>query len=308
MKEIKMQTTETKMRDAAAKLFADKRVDLIIGFRSGSLPGTARPFIARGAQDVGSLVWNQHCTGNLATFLPGLFVKPQKPREDYAPPRIGIIAKGCDARSIAGLVKEKQAPRADLVIIGMPCSGMKAASMRGKGAGELLRACIECVSPTVQGADISIEGESRKAAKAVYSRVKEFEKKSAAQRWQIFTEEISRCIRCNACREACPNCYCKVCFADQHKPAWVSPAALLSDTMVYHLGRMFHQAGRCVECDACVNACPMGIDLRLFTQKLAADAKELFGCVPGVTGEEVPLLNTFRQDDGEGFITDPEEK
>ena len=297
------------MRDAAIKLLADKRVDLIIGFRSGSHAGTARPFFARTAHDVESLVWNRHCTGNLAAFLPRLFEKPQKPREDYKPPRIGIISKGCDARSIAGLVKEKQAPRANIVIIGMPCGGMKAASRRGKdAAGELLPACIECVSPTVQGADITIDGESRKAAKAVYSRVKEFEKKSAAQRWQIFTEEISRCIRCNACREACPNCYCKVCFADQRKPAWVSPAAVLSDTMVYHLGRMFHQAGRCVECDACVNACPMGIDLRLFTQKLASDAYELFGCVPGVTGEEVPLLNTFKQDDSESFITDPEEK
>ena len=71
---------------------------------------------------------------------------------------------------------------------------------------------------------------------------------------------------------------------------------------------MFHQAGRCVECDACVNACPMGIDLRLFTQKLASDAVGLFGCVPGVTGEEVPPLNTFKQDDSECFITDPEEK
>jgi formate dehydrogenase subunit beta len=303
-----MQTIEKKMRDAAAKLFADKRVDLIIGFRSGSLPHTARPYFARSAQDVESLVWNRHCTGNLAAFLPKLFEKPEKPREGYEPPRIGIVAKGCDGRSVAGLVKEKQAPRANLVIIGMPCSGMESASKRGKDSGELLQACVECVSPTLPGADITIEGESRKPAKGGYSRVKEFEKKSAAERWRIFTEEISRCIRCNACREACPNCYCKVCFADQRKPAWVSPAAILSDTMVYHLGRMFHQAGRCVECDACVNACPMGIDLRLFTQKLAADAKELFGCVPGVTGEEVPLLNTFKQDDGESFITDPEEK
>jgi Fe-S-cluster-containing hydrogenase component 2 len=88
----------------------------------------------------------------------------------------------------------------------------------------------------------------------------------------------------------------------------VSPANVLSETIVFHLGRMFHQAGRCVECDACVNACPMGIDLRLFTQKLASDAKELFGSVPGVTDDAVPALNTFTQDDSECFITDPEEK
>jgi hypothetical protein len=34
----------------------------------------------------------------------------------------------------------------------------------------------------------------------------------------------------------------------------------------------------------------------------------LFGSVPGVTDDEVPVLNTFMQDDSECFITDPEEK
>ena len=306
MKAAAMKTAEAKMRDAAAKLLAEKAVDLIVGFRNGSLPQTARPYFVRNADAVGDLVWNRRCAANLAVFLPKLFEKPQKPREDYKPPRVGIVAKGCDARSIAGLVKEKQVPRESIVIIGMPCKGMNAASK--DGAGDLLRACAECVSPAVHGADIAIGGESRKPAAGAYSRVKEFEKKSAEERWRIFTEEISRCIRCNACREACPNCYCRVCFADQRKPAWVSPAARLSDVMVFHLGRMFHQAGRCVECDACVNACPMGIDLRLFTQKLASDARELFGCVPGVTGEDVPPLQTFKQDDSECFITDPEEK
>ena len=310
MKNNTMNNSEKIMRETAARLLAGKSVDCIIGFENGSRPDSARPCFVRSGKDAERLVWNQWCTANIATFLPRLFEKPQRQPENYIAPRIGIIAKGCDGRSIAGLVKEKQVPRENITIIGMPCSGMNAAPKNGKNtaAGELARACIECVSPAVPGADIAIEGRSRKPAKADYQEVKEFAGKSVAQRWQIFTEEISRCIRCNACREACPNCYCKVCFADQRKPSWVSPAPQLSDTMVFHLGRMFHQAGRCVECDACVNACPMGIDLRLFTQKLAFDAGELFGCVPGVTGEEAPPLNTFKQDDSECFITDPEEK
>ena len=302
------QDAGTALRKTAKKLFAEKAVDIVIGYRNGSLPDTARPFFARNAEDADNLVWNRFCSGNLAALLPRLFEKPQKPREGYKPPRVAIVAKGCDARSVAGLVKEKQVARENVVIIGMPCEGMLAAPKEGAAAGELLRACAECVSPEVIQADITIEGRSRKGAKPSYSRVKAFEKKSAAERWRIFTEEISRCIRCNACREACPNCYCKVCFVDQRKPAWVSPAARLSETMVYHIGRMFHQAGRCVECDACVNACPMGIDLRLFTQKLATDAFELFECIPGVSGDEVPPLQMFKQDDSECFITDPEEQ
>ncbi len=291
-----MNTTEKKMREAAARLLAGESVDCIIGFENGSRPHTARPFFVRKITDVERLVWNEWCTANLATFLPKLFEKPLKLREDYKAPRIGIVAKGCDGRSIAGLVKEKQVPRENITIIGMPCGGMKTTPKNEKNgvAGEFARACIECVNPAVTGADIAIGGGSRKGAEAAYSRVKEFEKKSVAERWRIFTEEISRCIRCNACREACPNCYCKVCFADQRRPSWVSPAARLSDAMVYHLGRMFHQAGRCVECDACVNACPMGIDLRLFTQKLASDARDLFGCVPGVSGEETPPLTDIQ--------------
>jgi ferredoxin len=164
------------------------------------------------------------------------------------------------------------------------------------------------VSPEVKGADIVIKGPGRPASNKSYDRIKKFAAKPAQERWNHFLKEISKCIRCNACREACPNCYCKVCFADQRKPAWITPGTELPDTVVFHMGRMFHQAGRCVECDACVNACPMGIDLRLFTQKLASDAFELFGCVPGVSEGDAPALATFKNDDTQCFITDPEGK
>jgi formate dehydrogenase (coenzyme F420) beta subunit len=304
-----MQATQKKMRDAAEALFAGNKVDVVIGFRNGSLARTARPYFARSVKQVETMIWNQYCVNNLAVFLPRLFEKPARPPKDYRPPRVGIIAKGCDSRSIAGLIKEKQVPKENIVIIGMPCSGM--ISVVGSDPDkkeEIGRACLECVSPVTKNADIVIQGESRKPAKSEYARIKKFEAKSSEERWNAFVGEISKCIRCNACREACPNCYCKVCFADQRKPSWVSPGNVLSDTIVFHLGRMFHQAGRCVECDACVNACPMGIDLRLFTQKLASDTKELFGCVPGVTGDEIPPFYTFKQDDSERFITDPEEK
>ena len=302
-----MLNSESKMKAAARELFAGNKIDVLIGFRAGSLPKRSRPFFAHNAEAVEDLVWNRYCTANLAAYLPKLFEKPSRPRKDFLLPRVGIIAKGCDGRSIAGLVKEQQVPRENLIVIGMPCNGMTAASKNaGNEADDVCRACAECVSPVTRDADIIIEGESRKPADATYARVKEFEAKPPEERWKLFVDEIAKCIRCNACREACPNCYCKVCFADQTKPAWISPGTALSDTIVFHLGRMFHQAGRCVECDACANACPMGIDLRLFTQKLALDSRDLFGCIPGVTDDAVPPLNTFKQDDSECFMTDPE--
>jgi len=304
-----MVDTEKKMKAAAKKLLSEGKVDVVVGFCKGSRNNASRPFFAKSAADAELLVWDGFCTANLAAFLPRLFERPARPKDGWKPPRVALTAKGCDGRSIAGLVRENQVPRANLVIIGMPCEGMLAVQKSGSAKkNETARACVECVSPEAADADVRIEGTSRKPAKASYGRVKAFAAKSAAERWKAFTKEISRCIRCNACREACPNCYCKVCFADQRKPSWVSPANELSETVAFHMGRMFHQAGRCVECDACVNACPMGIDLRLFTQKLAADAVELFGFAPGVSGGDVPMLHTFTQDDTERFITDPEEK
>ena len=299
-----MQNSQKSMKEAAKSLLDEKKVDMVIGFSRGTVSGTARPFFARSPADADLLVWDNRCVQNLAVYLPPLFVKPQRPPENYAPPRVGIVVKGCDGRSIKGLVKEHQVPRENVVIIGMPCEGM----VTGSDGADVNQACAECISPVFGDADIVIEGNSRKPSDGNRIQVQEFEKKSADERWAAFTGEIARCIRCNACREACPNCYCKVCFADQRKPAWISSANTLSDTIVYHLGRIFHQAGRCVECDACVNACPMGIDLRLFTQKVVVDAQELFGCLPGIQGDDEPPLNTFKQDDRECFITDPEEK
>jgi formate dehydrogenase (coenzyme F420) beta subunit len=304
-----IQNIESKLRETVKGLFSESKVDVVVGFRTGSLPETARPFFARSAKDADVLVWNSFCSNNLAVYLPKMFEKPQRPPKDYKPPRVGIVVKGCDARSVTLLTQEKQMPRENITIIGMPCEGMKSAPKHGANkTGELNRACVECVSPSVKGADISITGPSRAPAKKSYDRIKKFASQPAPERWEYFLKEISKCIRCNACREACPNCYCKVCFADQRKPAWMSPGNELSDVVVFHLGRMFHQAGRCVECDACVNACPMGIDLRLFTQKLASDAQELFGCVPGVSGSGMPALAVFTNDDTQCFITDPEEK
>jgi ferredoxin len=78
-----------------------------------------------------------------------------------------------------------------------------------------------------------------------------------------------------------------------------------TDVSIFHLIRIFHQAGRCVECDACVRACPMHIDLRPWTKKIAADVRELYGFTPDFDLERKPPLATFKEDDPQSFITEP---
>jgi formate dehydrogenase subunit beta len=330
-----MHDVETKLRDVAKDLLDSGKVDMVLGFERGSLPLRSRPcFIAKDGS-VDRLVWNRFCTANLAAYLPRLFEKPASVRGEWKPPIIAVAAKGCDARSIIGLVKEHQVPRENVVVIGMPCQGMidprKAATAAGAAVTDcqakadgtfaatttsgasvslqrdqvIAQACLECARAEPALADVAIEGASQAAAKREFQRVKDMEALTAAQRWDLFLKEIARCTRCYACRQACPNCYCKSCFIEQSKPSWAGAGDDLSDLVVFHIGRMFHQAGRCVECDACVRACPMNIDLRLFTQKLVKDVEELFGYVPGASPDDVPPLCTFLSDDDESFITHP---
>ena len=320
-----------KIKETVKKLFKENKIDVFIGYQKGTLPLKAAPFFLKRAEDAEKLVWNSYCSNNLAVYLSRFF-KPKKGSKDENMPRIGILAKGCDGRSIVGLIKENQVPRENIYIVGINCSGVidkkkikgidiatadekKGTVIVEDGYGkkaefkkeELLSdVCISCrySSPLVCDEFIGEkEGKSKKESREEF--IKEFEKKSIEERWRYFHEQISKCIRCNACRQACPNCYCVECFAEQTKPRWIGSTNDISDVMFYHIGRIFHQAGRCVDCGACVRACPMGVDLRIFTYKLVKDVKELFEYEAGISLEEAPSLATFKQDDKQDFMTEP---
>ncbi len=328
-----------KVKEIVKKLFKEDKIDIFIGYSKGTLPLKAAPCFITKPDDVEKLVWNCYCSNNLAVYLPRFFLsQPQK--KDIKLPRIGILAKGCDGRSIVGLVKEHQIPRENLYIIGIHCDGMidigKIQNSGGKMQGievvaaeekggkvliededkkkielkkeELLaEVCRSCqyTAPVIYDVLIGEEKEKTKEQQQRAAFIKEFEKKPLEERWKYFQEQISKCIRCYACRQACPNCYCKECFADQSKPKWIGETDNISDIMFFQIGRILHQAGRCVDCGACVRACPMGVDLRIFTYKLIEDVKEFFGYEVGISLKEAPPLATFKQDDKQEFITEP---
>jgi ferredoxin len=135
-----------------------------------------------------------------------------------------------------------------------------------------------------------------------FSQVREFEAKGRDERWAYFCEQTSKCIRCYACRNACPLCYCKECFVDSTRPRWIGTTLNPSDVQMYHIIRAFHTAGRCVDCGACVRACPMGIDIRMLTEKLIKDVRDFFDYEAGISIEEPPALASYKEDDPDKFI------
>jgi formate dehydrogenase (coenzyme F420) beta subunit len=316
-----MEHLSQQIQEAAKKLFEENRVDVVIGFEQGSLPLRATPFFARSADEAQRLVWNSSCGNNLAAYIPA-----------HSGKRIGIIVKGCDSRSVVGLIKEQQIPRDHVIVIGVACSGMidrkqldeklggrEALSaseadgnvvLSGNGFEETVKksellneSCAFCKHKNPVVCDIMIGEPAQESADADdFKDIRAFEEKAAEERWQYFSRETQKCIRCYACRNACPLCYCKECCVDSSQPQWFGKSTELTDTQVFHIMRTFHTAGRCVDCGACMRACPMDVDLRFLNKKIEKDVRDLFSFEAGMNPDEAPPLNTFKTDDPQEFI------
>ncbi|MCD6384711.1 4Fe-4S ferredoxin [Candidatus Sumerlaeota bacterium] len=329
---------EQNIREISRKLLSDGVVDLIIGYGQGTLPYATTPVFIRNADDVEQLIWNPCCTNNLALYVRRELEQANK-KKDARPLKIGVVTKKCDAKAMVELIRENQLKRESIVVIAVPCSGMldKAKLHKRAGDRELLRVevsgsevilagrgfeikvnrdevlrdnCLVCKDPeSLPIADeIVVEKDDYKKpyVEDDFSDVKEHEKLSPQERWAVFRAEFENCIRCYACRNACPMCYCSECFAECSQPRWLGGSVELKDVLFFQIVRVLHQAGRCVDCGACAAACPMDLDIRKYTRKLNYDALNIFRFETGVSPDDKPLLATFSIDDTQEFITEPE--
>lgn len=124
----------------------------------------------------------------------------------------------------------------------------------------------------------------------------------ARERWEFWTAQFARCLRCNACREACPLCSCLRCVTDKTRPRWIDASPTPAGNWLWNVTRAFHQAGRCVDCGGCADACPVGIPLGALNRAMARAAERAFGPrAPGEAGRRSPLLS-HRTDDAAPFI------
>lgn len=314
----------------AKELLADGTVVRVLGWRIGDLPYNPEPSYFETAEDLeANFVYNGFCGANLSKYM----IEGSKLEGKTL-----VFLKPCDTYSFNQLIKENRVVRDKAYIIGIGCKGkldvekIKAQGVKGilniRGAeydgpadtltvetlyGEkavpykdaMLERCHVCKGKDHMIYD-ELLGESTDTKDADrFEEVRRIEAMSPEEKFAYFQSELSKCIRCNACRNVCPACSCRKCVFDSTKFDSAQKANVDSfEEKMFHIIRAFHVAGRCTDCGECSRVCPQGIPLHLFNRKFIKDIDEFYGeYQAGADAESKGPLTSFTFNDVEPGVT-----
>jgi ferredoxin len=258
----------------AKELLKASEVSILIGYEAGTGNKTRALFVEK-PEDADKLIFDSRCVQNLAAYLTKKEVKSKG--------KMAIAATLPVMRSIIQLASEFQVNDSSLLVLGItPESKM----IEFKSLDE--------VETYVHQFQIDIDAKNKEM-------LDKLEKMTQPERWKFWIDELAPCFKCYACRAACPMCYCSRCTVDFNQPQWIPVASTELGNLEWHFMRAIHLTGRCIDCDACFNACPLAIPINLLTKKMLVDAREFFGDYqPTLKGEH--LMSTYKPDDKENFI------
>lgn len=286
----------------AARILADGTVTAVIGYGRTRRKGGAQPLLITSAADAEKLIFSVACVNNLAVYLTK--AKKDIPKSG----KVAVMVKSCDLKGLTGLMGESQLKRGDLYLIGLPCCGMLGSVRQPDQpltTANIAPKCTECDEPIPPGCDflpVTSPTPLPELEKRYETEIARLEGLSAAERWEYWKEQFSKCIKCYACRQVCPFCYCEQCLCDRNRPQMVEQSPRPAGNAAWHIMRGMHLAGRCVGCAECERACPMDIPLNLLNRKMARELKELFGSEAGFNVRDAGPLNSYRDDDDQSFI------
>lgn len=285
----------------ARRILEAGEVTAIVGYTPARRKGSIQPVVITDPADSAKLVFSAGCLNNLAVYLTK--AKKEIPKTG----KIGIIVKGCDLKALVGLMGESQLKRDDLYLIGIPCLGVLGSAIQPDTpltTETLASKCRECDAHLPQGCDFIPDGQPvTPELEQKYSvEIARLEALTPAERWAYWKEQFSKCIKCYACRQVCPFCFCEQCLCDRNKPQMVETTPRPAGNVAWHIVRAMHLTGRCAGCAECERVCPMDIPLNLLNRKMAKELKELFDYEAGFAVNDKGPLATFTEKDDQSFI------
>ena len=317
-----MQEIMRQMEKRAIELLENGTVDRVLGWSAGEFVYDVTPAVFESADEVrANFLYNDFCGANLSKYLV---------KECRKGGKILVFLKPCDTYSFNQLLAEHRVDRDKVYVIGIECYGkadadkLKALGFKGitgivmkdgvytvetlygnkeiKAFEATADRCLSCKSKkhVVYDELIGDEGEVVSDCDR-FDMVEKLEAMTPEERFAFWRGELSRCIRCNACRDVCPACTCEQCVFDNPNSGIAQKAA--ADTFeenMYHIIRAFHVAGRCTDCGECSRVCPQHIPLHLLNRKFIKDINEFYGAYQaGEDPAAKPPLGTYRQNDRE---------
>ena len=282
----------------AGELLASGEADKVIGWKKGEFYFDPSPAVFTSAEELKDFVYNGFCGANLSKYLV---------QECKKGGRIAVFLKPCDTYSFNELVKEHRVNKSMVKVIGIECRGklniekikekgvsavteteetaeeVVVSSVYGKDTFKkeeiLLEKCLTCKSKKFAAADETIVvNEMKETANDRFSGVEKLEKMTEEERFAFWKGELSKCIRCNACRNVCPACTCVKCVFDNNASGMATKAPADSfEEQMFHIIRAYHVAGRCTDCGEGSRVCPQNIPLHLLNRKFIKDINTLYG-------------------------------
>ena len=317
---------ENLIRDKVASLFESGEISRAILWKNGEFSYDKTPYVAESKEDLKDFSYDEFAAGSLVKYLIS-----ESKREG----KVLVILKPCDIYAYNRLASEHRINPDNIYVLGVNCCGKadvdKIRTKDVKGITGIETDGKKVTVKTIYGdkefafSDVALDkchfcktrefpegietiGEvlplSFEAKEDNYDDVSEIEKMSADERFAFFREQLSKCIRCNACRNICPACTCERCVFD-NDASGISSKANADDfeENMFHIIRAFHVAGRCVDCRECSRVCPENIPLHLLNRKFIKDINELYGeYQAGETLENRSPLTNFTKEDAEPSV------
>ena len=321
--------TRQQLLDKAISLLDAGTVSSVIGWKKGEFDYDVTPAVFTDSEALKKdFIFNDFCGANFSKYL----IKETRKTEG----KTLVFLKPCDTYSFNQLLTEHRFDREKVYAVAIPCEGMadveKVKAVSGEGitaieCGEkisvstlyndapveidlsdvLAERCINCKSKKHVAYDELLGEEGEVIDSARFDEVEKLEQMTADERFAFWQNELSRCIRCNACRDVCPACTCEVCVFNNPKSGVEnkSPANEFEEKL-FHIIRAFHIAGRCTDCGECSRVCPQNIPLHLLNRKFIKDMNECYGEYQAgeTVGSRAPLVNYTTEDLEPGEVFD----